>query len=666
MSYKKAIRFPNPTNKKQFDGLLEVEGKTYEYKIFLLPLEKNTPEYNFVVDGIQKRRQKNSRKACLGIKKKDIMRSIDNEITSAYGFVNEKGSADTVSASIQIYKWSVDQSDIQVWIHDLCRHTPRGTVKSEVSPLKVLFLLFEQLAANLINKDKIYLMLEPEKKDILVPIYEKYGFAVDNDFKLLLTNDFIIMKKSIKPKAQFRNFPFLSKTMVAGSKTRKIGGKVIASGAYGCVFDPALKCNNKTKREKGRVTKLLMNENAAKELVEIADIEHKLRKNKNYKDYFLTYDAELCTPGKLTTTDLKDFAEKCKILPNITRQNINDNLDKVTAINLPHGGTSCEDYIYTDGSFEKLYKLHKSLVRLLKNGIVPMNKKHLYHCDIKDPNIMIDESFPDLKTRLIDWGLSVEYVPNKIMPLPNKWKRRPLQFNVPFSVILFSDEFSEKYSKYLKDGGEITAEKLKPFIQDYIQFWMRTRGEGHYKFINTIMFKLFSHDYANEPPEKIKELVEKEITMEYIADSLVDVLVHFTRFDNEGKFSLREYLETVYIKIVDIWGFLSIYYLYIYILSDAYSSLSENHKKIFKQLQFIYVEYLYNPRHTPIDMGELYTDLDILSQLLYKTKTGSITGYKKSSSMSDSVSNVSSPNARPKSADPYLQKSSSKHNMGTQ
>jgi hypothetical protein len=78
------------------------------------------------------------------------------------------------------------------------------------------------------------------------------------------------------------------------------------------------------------------------------------------------------------------------------------------------------------------------------------------------------------------------------------------------------------------------------------------------------------------------------------------------------------------------------------------------------------VEYLYNPRHTPIDMGELYTDLDILSQLLYKKNSSSITGYKKSSSMSDSVSNVSSPKARPNSADPYLQKSSSKHIMGTQ
>lgn len=134
-------------------------------------------------------------------------------------------------------------------------------------------------------------------------------------------------------------------------KTRKSGGKVIASGAYGCVFDPSLKCNNKTKREKGKITKLMMNKNALKEFVEIAEIDGKLRANKNYKDYFLTYDVEMCTPSKLTSADLTDFSTKCKILPDITRTNINTRLENLTALNMPYGGMMAEDYMYDNGSF---------------------------------------------------------------------------------------------------------------------------------------------------------------------------------------------------------------------------------------------------------------------------------------------------------------------------
>ena len=33
------------------------------------------------------------------------------------------------------------------------------------------------------------------------------------------------------------------------------GGKVIASGGYGCVFSPALKCKGSSKRENNKITK---------------------------------------------------------------------------------------------------------------------------------------------------------------------------------------------------------------------------------------------------------------------------------------------------------------------------------------------------------------------------------------------------------------------------
>jgi hypothetical protein len=110
--------------------------------------------------------------------------------------------------------------------------------------------------------------------------------------------------------------------------------------------------------------------------------------------------------------------------------------------------------------------------------------------------------------------------------------------------------------------------------------------------------------------------------MEYIVDYIVDVLLHFTKFKADGSLDLRQYLDNVFIKIVDIWGFIISYVPIIEILSDNYNSLTKQELKIFNQLQFIFVEYLYNPRHEPIDMKELYTDLKILGDLLHIKLTG--------------------------------------------
>lgn len=111
---------------------------------------------------------------------------------------------------------------------------------------------------------------------------------------------------------------------------------------------------------------------------------------------------------------------------------------------------------------------------------------------------MVDETTTPLKTRLIDWGLSTEYTPFKDEPFPKTWKNRPLQFNVPFSVIIFTDMFVEKYSTFLADGGDYQEdEELRPFVLEYVTEWMKERGAGHYKFINEIMFILFSNNLTS-------------------------------------------------------------------------------------------------------------------------------------------------------------------------
>ena len=403
------------------------------------------------------------------------------------------------------------------------------------------------------------------------------------------------------------------------------GGKVIASGGFGCVFNPALKCQGRTKSEKNKVTKLMIEKHAIDEYNEINGIKTKLEGIPNYKNYFLLNNFTLCKPAKLTKNDLQGFSKKCSALPkdDINKKNINENLDKLMIINMPNGGVPVDDYLYENGSFKKIYLTHMSLVKLLKNGIVNMNKKNVYHADIKDSNVLVDDK-EGIKTRLIDWGLSLQYIPFKNEPFPRTWRNRPLQFNVPFSVIIFSDSFVEKYTHFIENGGKPVESELKPFVFNFIHFWMKERGAGHYKFINEIMYVLYSDKYKKQLLSDVPKVIETQITMIFIVNYITHILIHFTKFRKDGTLNLRDYFDNVFIKIVDIWGFISIYYPMLELMSNNYDSLTEKELKIFEKLKFIFGEYLYNPRHEPINMNKLYSDLKDLGGLIYaiiKVKT---------------------------------------------
>ena len=110
--------------------------------------------------------------------------------------------------------------------------------------------------------------------------------------------------------------------------------------------------------------------------------------------------------------------------------------------------------------------------------------------------------------------------------------------------------------------------------------------------------------------------------MEYIVNYIVDVLLHFTKFKADGSLDLRQYLDNVFIEIVDIWGFIITYVPIIELLSNNYDNLTKEELKVFQQLQFIFVKYLYNPRHEPIDIDTLFSDFTILGELIHIKLTG--------------------------------------------
>ena len=421
------------------------------------------------------------------------------------------------------------------------------------------------------------------------------------------------------------------------TNNNKQGGKVLASGGFGCVFTPALKCIGKANRDKNKISKLMTNKHAKEEYDELLYVNNKLKTIPDYKNYFLIDDFTLCKPSKLTQDDLKNYRE-CGALEKegITKKNINNQLDKLLAINMPYGGITVEDFIINNKHYPQLIKLNDKLLELLKNGILEMNKKHIYHSDIKASNILIllqdtgnDES---MKVRLIDWSLTVEYIPFKNNKFPNNWKNRPLQFNVPFSIILFTDLFVDSYSKFLDTNGASSGKKreiLFEFIKNYLYLWMKERGHGHYKYINKIMYMLFknevlqSNEYVNNKNLKhdnndnnLKKFIETNYTLPCIINYLVEILLHFTKFKNDGSLNMRYYLDKIFIHVIDVWGFI-ISYLPLYeLLFENYDNLTETQILIFTKLKYIFLKYLYEPQIEMINLTNLENHLKEINTLI--------------------------------------------------
>lgn len=414
-------------------------------------------------------------------------------------------------------------------------------------------------------------------------------------------------------------------------KYKKKGGKVIASGGFGCVFFPALKCkNNKTRKNKA-ISKLMTIKHADKEYAEIVSIKTKLKNIPDYKRFFLVYDIdEPCEPNELTQEDLIQFKEKCTALPknNITYKNINKSLNQLKILNIPYGGIAVDDYLNKHHSYANLYQLNNSLINLLKNGIIQMNQKFIFHCDVKDSNILVDTN-EQFETRLIDWGLTTSYIPFKNNPLPNVWKNRSIQYNVPFSVILFSDIFINTYTNFIKthylknvtNSGKIIFNKVDfdkvfKFVLNYVYLWLQKKGLGHYKFINKII-NILNKDNINKYKHEKKIIndvkTNKPITIgdtntiRFIANYLTQILINFTYINQDHKLNLRFYLDEVFIHNIDIWGFIS---TYVPLLEIFYKNKHNN--QILNQLRELFL-FLYSQGELPIKQEELIIRINNLT-----------------------------------------------------
>jgi serine/threonine protein kinase len=237
------------------------------------------------------------------------------------------------------------------------------------------------------------------------------------------------------------------------------GGKVLGSGAYGCIFKPPLLCKGQESRSNNYITKLMTNKHANQELREINELKPYVARIPNADRYFILNGISSCIPQSFTENDLQNFDSKCYALTKkgIKAQDVEEKVKHslVLGIQMPDGGLSASQYL-SDPMLSN--KEVKDFILALKNlivyGIHPLNKAGVIHADIKSQNMVYNPETKEL--RLIDWGLAK--VVNQLDKIP--MLGMPLMFNEPLTnLFYFNYTIEDMLYKALQKTSSLTGER---------------------------------------------------------------------------------------------------------------------------------------------------------------------------------------------------------------
>lgn len=401
------------------------------------------------------------------------------------------------------------------------------------------------------------------------------------------------------------------------------GGKPINSGGYGCVFKPALNCKGQTKRNEG-ISKLMTGEHAESEYQIIMRFADLIRKIPNYQRYFVLDGITLCKPNKLTKEDLIEYSSVCGSLTrkNFTAKNVNSRLDELGILNLPDAGIDLDKYITSNQITDKLLEnINRNIVLLLKNAIEPMNKLGILHMDMKGSNIMVDVE--DNSFKIIDWGLADIYDGENV---PLVATGRPIQYNTPFSSILFSDTFQTVYSEFIANTPDALSDLpekqnvLDTFIINYYFYWASSRGLGHHEYIYTIIRYVASSNLNHYIPDDEFNNVVSYYFFYYLVSYISPILRKYTK---DGDFNHDLYFREVYSKNVDVWGVIMSYEILLPAIHGNNSELTESQKKdTYAFVVSLLTNFLYSDSTKPIDITSLTLYIsDFTKQLTRMTTT---------------------------------------------
>lgn len=253
------------------------------------------------------------------------------------------------------------------------------------------------------------------------------------------------------------------------------GGKLLASGTYGCIFDKPLTCKGKPQRiSKKFIAKVTESIDAETEL-KIAAL---LRKAPLWKNYFILAKPESCAPKPVKDQKDEDV-DDCKVLQEVPIQ-------YMSQIYMPWGGKSLHELSMGPNKFH-LVEFMKSMLE----AVGTMTLQGVCHYDLHPGNIVVDTMGV---ARIIDFGMAFYGPTISKETVQMRWKI--LRFGTPDKqehwisnqeppeITIINAVIQEKYAiedatrktVYNKD---IFKQMSKPFlgipmesnVEEFIAFW---------------------------------------------------------------------------------------------------------------------------------------------------------------------------------------------------
>lgn len=346
------------------------------------------------------------------------------------------------------------------------------------------------------------------------------------------------------------------------------------------------------------ISKLGYKEGSEMEMREYMEIIPHIKKIKNHEKYF-NIRISSCEPDTLSSADLVGFNETCQNFndADINASNVNRNLDKLRAINMPNLGMDLRVWMEKSRMDPRRIRLlNDHISKLLVHAVPPMNQLGIMHNDLKSENLIMDRT--ETMLRIVDWGLAGMTTPYQIIP-EHYFMNNPVTFNRPFSTMVIQTGINDQYQHYTADLPEhFTPEQLEPFIYEMYKKYQKMSSNSHSYWVH-----IFKHMF------KLNTEMANFILNATIEKYNAEILHHFTR---QRKFMLEEYFDKVYRYNTDVWGVMSVFYSMFmmpreqFAISDSlYEAMLHKYRNLFRKIVFANGHKRMNVHHIVQQLREI-------------------------------------------------------------
>jgi serine/threonine protein kinase len=207
-------------------------------------------------------------------------------------------------------------------------------------------------------------------------------------------------------------------------------------------------------------------------------------------------------------------------------------------------------------------KYFKRMQRVFHGGVLLFYETtpKIIHGDLKEENMLCryNDTFTSIhgEIKVIDWGLSFTYDDTTIENAVYNISRRPLQFNLPFGVLLFSNYFYAAYNTHvlipLKTEPDKLVDLVTSFCDMYYDDSFFKNGKDDSKANSLKDFNNFVYNLMGEVDGSILDI---SLTS-YVRINLSKILIKYTR---DGIFDKEAYAIEYYLPMVDIYSFILTY-----------------------------------------------------------------------------------------------------------